>query len=506
MGATGNISGILDKDKQDLINTIGQGPDISYRHLTIPSLDNCQALIVYVKGLANTTELEDSIIAPLTTPAPALAQDAQQNQSDKVSALMKYGLSIADVTPSKLWADICDHIVSGDSVLFMDQSDTALILANRGWKQRSISEPTTEVESRGPKDCFLEDIMSNMGLIRRRIRDYNLRFEGFKIGDRSKTDVVIAYIEDLVSESLLNEVRTRLGRIKTDGISNSSAVEEYIQDSPFSIFPQTEHTERPDRGAAALLEGRIVILVDNAPFQIIVPATFWSFIQVPGDYYARYIIGTFWRWIRLFAIFLTISSSSAYVLLTSFHQEMLPTSLALKVAAGRMGVPFPAAMEAFVMEIIFEIMTEAGLRMPKALGQTVSIIGTLVIGQGAVMAGLVGPALVIAVAIGAIASFAIPSFSMSNSIRLLRFPLLFSSAVFGLFGYLGGGILITIYLMSLRSFGTPFYAPIGPFIREDLKDTLVRVPRWQMITRPWFARPKDKPRQAPDLKPKPDPQ
>jgi hypothetical protein len=190
--------------------------------------------------------------------------------------------------------------------------------------------------------------------------------------------------------------------------------------------------------------------------------------------------------------------------LTSYHQEMLPTSLALKLAAGRSGVPFPAVMEAFFMEIIFEVMTEAGLRIPKALGQTVSIIGTLVIGQGAVAAGLVGPALVIAVAIGAISSFAIPSFSMSNSIRLLRFPLLTLSAIFGIFGYLGGIIAITLHLMSLRSFGTAFYSPISPFDKSGLKDTLIRVPRWKMTDRPWLARPKDKVRQAADLQPKPD--
>jgi hypothetical protein len=345
-----------------------------------------------------------------------------------------------------------------------------------------------------------------MALIRRRIRDYSLRFEGSKIGDRTKTDVALVYIESLVNDSLLNEVRERLNRIKTDAILASNYIEEYIDDSPFSIFPKIEHTERPDKACAAILEGRIVIITDNTPFSLIVPAVFWNFLQVPGDHYERFCLGTFWRWLRLLAVFLTLSSTSAYVLLSSFHQEMLPTSLALKIAAGRSGVPFPAVMEAFVMEIVFEIMTEAGLRIPKSLGQAVSIIGTLVVGQGAVMAGLVGPALVIAVAIGAISSFAIPSFSMSNSIRMLRFPLLLLSATFGIFGYLGGVIVITLHLMSTRSFGMPFYAPISPFDKSDQKDTLLRVPRWKMITRPWLSRPKDKARQTADLQPKPDSQ
>lgn len=506
MDTNTNISGLLPADEEFLVQVIGQSVDINYRHLTLPILANTPALLVQIKGLVDTAELEDSIIAPLMTRPHLDSTDTSGQNTDLITRLMDCGLSVAGVKASQLWSEICDAIVSGDSVLFIDQQPSALILANRGWKQRGISEPTAEIETRGSKDCFVEDIMVNMAMIRRRIRDYSLRFESFKVGQRTKTDISLVYIGDLVNPDLLNEVRNRFAGIQTDAVTSSSSLEELTEDAAFSVFPTTEHTERPDKACAALLEGRIVILVDNNPFPLIIPAGFWNFIQVPGDYFERYYIGTFWRLLRLLAIFLTLSSTSAYVLLTSFHQEMLPTSLALKLASGRLGVPFPSVIEAIIMEIIFEIMTEAGVRMPKALGQTVSIIGTLVIGQGAVTAGLVGPALLIAVAVGAISSFAIPSFSMTNAIRLLRFPLLLLSASLGLFGYLGGIIVINLHLMSMRSFGTPFYAPMSPWIGSDQKDTVLRVPRWKMILRPKMFRPKDQVRESSDLQPKPDPQ
>jgi hypothetical protein len=318
--------------------------------------------------------------------------------------------------------------------------------------------------------------------------------------------VTVSYIDSLVDNSLLKEVKTRLERIKTDGIVSADYIEELISDSPLSLFPVVGNSERPDRICAALLEGRVAILIDNAPFVIIVPFSFWSFLHSSGDYYESFYFATFIRYIRFFAVFLCISASSIYVLLTSFHQEMLPTALALKIAAGRNGVPFPAVIEAFVMEIILEIMKEAGLRLPKSIGQAVSIVGTLVIGQAAVTAGLVSPLLVIVIAVAAISSFAIPTFSLSNTFRLIRFPVLFSTAFFGLLGYLAAIAAIFLHLMSLRSFGAPYLSPVIPFDRSGNKDVLIRAPWWKMNRRPKLARPKDKVRQAPKIKPGPPPE
>jgi hypothetical protein len=247
MDVISDLSGNLDQDKQALVGVLGQGPDINYRHIMIPTLNNCRALIVNIKGLINTTELEDSVIAPLTAKDLPGDQTKKGSQPQTLSLLMESGLSVSEVKQSNLWADICDYIVGGDSVLLVDGYDYALILANRGWKVRSISEPTTEVETRGPKDCFVEDIMMNMAMIRRRVRDHSLRFENFKVGDRTKTDITLAYIQSLANDSLLTEARARLGRIKIDGMINSNAVEEYIQDSPSPCSRRSNVRKDPTR-------------------------------------------------------------------------------------------------------------------------------------------------------------------------------------------------------------------------------------------------------------------
>jgi hypothetical protein len=379
-----------------------------------------------------------------------------------------------------------------------------LILSTRKYESRTVAEPEAETEIRGPRDGFVENIETNAALIRRRIKDYGLRFENLKIGQRTKTNISIAYIESLVNESILKEVKIRLNRINVDSILESSYIEEFIEDSPTSVFPQIEHTERPDVVSAAILEGRIAILVDNTPFVLMVPSIFWNFLASGGDYYERYHIGAFLRWLRLLSLFLSLSLSSFYILLTSFHQEMLPTTLALKIAAGRVGVPFPAVIEVFMMEIMLEITKEAGLRMPNPIGQTVGFVGALVIGQGAVSAGLVGPALVIVIAIEAICSFCIPAYNMSNSLRLIKFPLILLSATFGIIGYLAGIIVILLHLLSLRSFGAPYLAPMAPLDLNGLRNIFTRPPWWSMKERPGYSKAKDVRRQTTEnLKPRP---
>jgi hypothetical protein len=264
-----------------------------------------------------------------------------------------------------------------------------------------------------------------------------------------------------------------------------------------------DHTERPDKASAEVLEGKILIMTDNAPYVLIIPTVFWQYMQAPGDYYDRFYIATFARWIRMLGLFLSISVSSLYVLLTAFHQEMIPTPLALNISAGREGVPFPAIVEALSMDVMLEIMREAGVRMPKPVGQTLSIVGAIVIGQAAVAAGLVGPGLVVVIALASLSSFTIPSYSMGNSIRILKFIILILSGSFGLVGYLIGLIAVGLHLMSLRSFGVPYLSPMIPFDKSGNKDTIVRAPWWKMLKRPSFARSKNINRQKKDMKPEP---
>jgi hypothetical protein len=497
------INESLSINESFLKNKIGESFDTKYRKFKVPAFNNSEALIVYISGMIDARVIDETILEPLMKYSKLPEGKTQIRSTDRISVLIEHGVFTTAVIESKNWTEICDAIVEGDTVLFIDQCEAALILTTKKYEERAVSEPNTESEIKGPRDGFVENIQTNAALIRRRIKDYGLRFDNMKIGKRTKTVVSVAYIESLVDEALLKEVKNRLEKIKVDGIIASEYVEELIEDSPFSFFPKMFNTERPDKVCGALLEGRVAIMVDNSPFVIIVPVVFWQFLTSAGDYYEKYFFSIFIRWVRLFAMFLSISASAFYVLLTSFHQEMLPTALALKIAAGRVGVPFPAVLEAAVMEIILEVMKEAGLRLPKPIGQTVSIVGTLVIGQAAVTAGLVSPLLVIVIAVAAISSFAIPTYNMSNTFRLIRFPILIATAFFGLLGYLAGIIVILLHLMSLRSFGTPYLAPVMPFDKSGNKDVFIRVPWWKMYKRPGFVRSKDSIRQASNMKPKP---
>ncbi|MDP4181743.1 MAG: spore germination protein [Bacillota bacterium] len=496
------INELLNVNETFLKNKIGESFDTKYRHFKIPAYNNAEAVIVYISGMIDARVIDETILEALMKYSKLPQGKLQVTGSERISMLMEQGVFTTALKETRQWEEICDAIMEGDTILFIDQCPSALILTTRKYEGRAVNEPSIESEIKGPRDGFVENIQTNAALIRRRIKDYSLRFDNMKIGERTKTVVSVAYVESLVDEALLNEVKSRLKKINVDGIIASEYIEDLIEDSVFSLFPKMTNTERPDKACAALLEGRVAILVDNTPFVLIVPAVFWQFLMSSGDYYEKFYLATFLRWVRIFAMFLSISASSLYVLLTSFHQEMLPTALALKIAAGRNGVPFPSVMEAAVMEIILEIMKEAGLRLPKPIGQTVSIVGTLVIGQAAVSAGLVGQFLLIVIAVAAISSYAIPSYTMSNALRLVRFPILALTAFFGLLGYLASIIVLLLHLMSLRSFGTPYLSPVIPFDKSGNKDVFIRAPWWKMLNRPKFVRAKDSVRQASGLKPK----
>jgi spore germination protein KA len=293
-------------------------------------------------------------------------------------------------------------------------------------------------------------------------------------------------------------VRRRLDRIQIDGILESGYIEEFIQDRTYTPFPTVYNSERPDVIAAGLLEGKVAILVDGTPFVLMVPALFIHFFQSPEDYAQRFDISTLIRLLRYVSFFITLFAPSLYIAVTTFHQEMLPTNLLINLAAQREGVPFPAFIEALLMEITYEILREAGIRMPRTVGQAVSIVGTLVIGQAAVQAGIISAVMVIIVSITAISSYVMPSGSMSISVRMLRFPFMGLAASLGIFGIFAGVFGLLFHLCKLRSFGVPYMTPLAPFITQDQKDTLFRYPWPRMKTRPTLIGDKNKIRQKPD--------
>jgi len=350
-------------------------------------------------------------------------------------------------------------ILAGETILFVDGYDKAIVIASRGFPNRGIGDATTEVVVHGSREAFNEVVRFNTALIRRRIRDPNLKCKQSRIGRRSETDIALMYITDLVRPEILAEVERRLETIKVDAIFDSGYVEQHIEDSWRSPFPQVQMTERPDKAAASILEGRIVILVDNSPFGLIVPVTLNSFFQASEDYYDRWHISSFVRVIRYIAAFFAVALPGFYLAAAVYHPSMIPLLLTLKFAEARAPVPFPAVIEILLMDIAFELLREAGIRLPRAAGGALGIVGGLIIGQAAVEAGLVSPIVVIVVALAGVSNFAIPNVSLVAGFRLSKYLVLLLSAAFGLLGFLAGMLLILIHLASLKSFGIPYLFP-----------------------------------------------
>ncbi len=372
----------------------------------------------------------------------------------------------------------------GETALMFEGTDRALLCDTRGWATRALEEPEAEVVIRGPREGFVESIHINTALLRRRIHSPQLWIQEVEVGRITRTRVGIAYIKGLADEKIVGEVRSRLKAIDIDGVLESGYLEEFLHDHPLSIFPLVFHSERPDRVAGALLEGRVAILTDGTPYVLVVPNNFISMIQAPDDYYELFPIGSLVRILRLISFAISIFLPGVYVAVLNYHPELLPPVLFLRIAAAREGVPLPVAVEAFVMEAIFEILREAGLRLPRMIGPAISIVGALILGDAAIRAGLISPAIVIIVAFTAIASFSVPVFSLGIAGRISRFAVILLGSVFGLLGVQFAAMVLLVHLCALRSFGVPYMYPFAPLVLDDLKDSIVRMYWWRQVKRP----------------------
>lgn len=382
-------------------------------------------------------------------------------------------------------------VLSGNTAIFGADSDHAIVVDGKGFPTRGIPTAESEVSVKGSKDSFMESIRFNTVLIRRRIRDTRLKTEQIRIGVRTKTDVALMYMEDLIEPKVLAALKKDLNSFKVDAILDSSNVEQYIEHCWYSPFPQLQATERPDKASSAIMEGRIVIVVDNSPMVLMAPTTLNCFFQASDDYYNRWEIGSFTRMLRYVAAWIAIGLPGLYIAAAIFHPEMFPTSFALTVAASRQDVPFHLAIEIVLMELAFELLREAGIRMPGPMGSALSIVGGLIVGQAAVEANIVSPIAVIVVALTALASFTIPNDSFASAFRLLKFFLIALGAFFGIPGFVMGMIVIFAHLASLESYGIPYVMPYGGLNvepEENHKDNVVRTPLFWMRKRPPFTR------------------
>lgn len=475
----------LHKDIEANVNKIkeilGDSQDVVIRRVTNRKT---KIAFVYLEGLVDYTVINDFILKPIVIEA----REAEPNKEFPPKVLydrfLHHGTPAGEVVEAKDFQDLIFLVLTGVGAVLIDGVDKALMVSAKGWPKRSISEPEIEAVIRGPREGFTETLRSNTALIRRRIRDPNLRIITTQIGSRSKTDVAIAYIKGITDPALVDEVKKRLETIDIDVVMESAYIEQLIEDSWWSPFPTVQETERPDKVVAALVEGRVAIIVDNTPFALLVPANINMFMVSAEDAYIKWTGGSFVRLLRFGANFIAILLPGLYIAMTSFHPEMIPTGLALSIAATRENVPFPAWAEAFLMELSLELLREAGVRLPGPISQTIGIVGALVVGTAAVQASLVSPVMVIVVAFTAISAFAVPTFSFSVAIRLVRFMFMILATFWGLYGIMLGFLLLLGHFATLKSFGLGYLEPFAPLTISDLKDVMIRLPLPTMHTRP----------------------
>lgn len=466
--------------------------DVIYRALTI---NNQLIYAIYTDGMIDTKLLTNGVFKGLLRNSHLFSQPSSLVEE------IKNSLPVGQISIITNTNEIITKILGGNIVILLQGSEQALAITLPGWQHRGIATAEIEPTIRGPKESFTETLNINISLIRRRLLHPDCKVHNLTLGTYSQTRVSVLYISSIVNDKLLKELLARLDRIKIDSVLEVNYIEELIEDAPFSIFPKVQSTERPDKAVTSLLEGRIIILQENDPFALIVPALFMDFFQSPEDYFERFWLGSFIRTLRYTSIFIAVMLPALFIALITYNQELLPTKLIISIAQQREGVPFPAAIEAILMGLIFEILREAGTRLPIPIGQTVSIVGAIIIGESAVTAGLISPAMVIVTALTAIATFTVPSIEINDPILFIRVFLTLLSAFLGFWGIFIGMLLILGHLASLRSLGIPYLTPLAPIQIKDLEDILIRSPIWKMDNRPSFLNRKNFRRQKKNSKP-----
>ncbi|MNB82437.1 Spore germination protein B1 [compost metagenome] len=477
---TPGLTGTLDEDIRSIRMALGGSPDLKVRKIQVGKEYPLQAAAVHISGLADTTAVNEFVIGSLLSDPPGQQPEEAGSPEPFPAWLVQRVLELGSAEVTEEWNDLLLAVLSGDTAVLADGYISAVICDTRGGEARSVEESSSQMVVRGPKDGFVESVATNISLIRRRIKSPKLRLEYTKIGTETQTHVAMLYMKEIAGEDLVDEARRRLNKISIDEVLESGFIEELIQDKTITPFPTIYNSERPDVAAGNLLEGRVVIIVDGTPFVLILPAVFTQFFQSAEDYSQRFDIAILMRIVRYVSFIVLLLGPSVYIALTTYHYEMIPTTLLINLLSQRETVPFPAFVEALLMEGAFEILREAGVRMPRVIGQTVSVVGALILGSAVVEAGIITPIMVIVIALTGIASFAIPAYNMAIAGRIIRFAFLLLGGMFGFYGITLGLIMLVAHMNSLRSFGIPYLSPFVPLSVKGQKDTILRLPLWLM--------------------------
>ncbi|ASF38613.1 spore germination protein [Halobacillus halophilus] len=456
----------LSENVEYLLNEFKRTDDLKIR-----AMNNGQAVLMYFEPLVDQEKIQQNIFTPL-----------EMGHVEHIS-------EIPNARSSENLEEMIPTLLRGHAIYMENGCSTITRFNVTSVFNRNVEEPQNEKIVRGSHDGFIENLMINLNLVRKKVEHRDLVVKYFKVGKKTNTNIAIVYMDGIADPEIIQKMEKRIKSISVDMIQSPGYLEEFIEDNPYSPFPQMLNTERPDRVVANIMEGRIALMAEGSPTALIAPSTFFMFYQASDDYNARWYTGTFVRLVRLASFIIAIGMPAFYIAIISFHYEVLPDELLLPVKSSINEIAYPPLLEALIMVVIIELIRESGIRLPSPVGQTIGIVGGLVIGDAVVRAGLVSNLMVIVVALTAIASYVVPSNELSTTLRLMTFPLIFLAGTFGFVGIVFGFLFLTIHLTRLESFGVPYFAPVAPLNISDLKDTFVRLPLFMMKKRPKDAHP-----------------
>lgn len=481
------VSANLRENEKYLRSRLENCSDILIRPMRLGDKHKVDCLMVYIEVAVSNMMLDDSALGKMINHFWEISPE------DIQEFVRHNSLGIADVKKLENLDESIDAMLAGNAVFFIDGYDKAMKISSKGYPSTGVMEAESEKVLRGSREGFSDSVKSNSALVRKRLRDTRLKVEEYKIGVRSHTLTQVLYMDDLVHEGLLEEVKERLEEFQIDGILDSGMLEQLTEDVWYSPFPQYQTTERPDRAVQEILKGKVVILCDNSPEALILPGNFSSFMESSEDWYHRFEMASFLRILRYLAVIMATVLPGLYLAVIRFHTQILLSALILSFAEAREGVPFSSVVELIFLELAFELIREAGVRVPGSLGNAIGIVGGLVIGQAAVEANLVSPIVVMIVALTALGSMTVPNEEFAAAFRLVKYGFLILGGYLGIYGIVLGVYLVIGHLAGLISFGIPY---LVPFIKKEQKGSrgegVLRVPLRKRVLRPLYAREEQK--------------
>lgn len=460
-----------------ILELCGNSNQVIVRKISIGKENPIETVLIYIIGLIDENIINRDILNPLLF---QIREDLSGIKQINNYICNRF-ISMSNVTIENDINNVVKEIKRGKTAIIIETADNYIVANTADGEHRNISEPTDEIGVRGAREGFIENLEINISLLKRGIKDKNMVIENFVVGKRSQRDLAMVYIDDIVDKDLVEEIKTRLQAIDVDAVTSVGMVEQFIESYAYTIFPQAFTTQRPDIVQQNIMEGRIAILLEGTPFVLTVPALLMEFFQAVEDYSQRTIVTTFNRFIRILGTIIIVTLPSIYLSLVRFNAELIPIKFVLPLVQSRKDIALSPFFEILSMDIVIEFLREGGLRLPSKISQVISIVGGFIIGSAALQAHLVSPDTLVVVGVSTMGTFIIPNYDMASSIRLLSFPLLFLTNFLGAFGLIIGLYLLSVHVLSLDSFGVPYFA-LDKY--SDLKDIIIRVPLWKMNRRP----------------------